>query len=268
MADNSNDENPFWKGIKPPVAIAHRGGGAAFRKEKFRRENTLEAFQNSVKLGYIFLEMDVIQTSDNKVIVIHVAKNKAEAKQGKREAPDYQKLQTMTLEELRTFSKRHIPTLDEVFREFPDRKFFIDAKSDRVVEHLAKEIRINGVGRRVCCGSFYPHRVKELHQLLGNKISYRLMISRSPVHLYQQWRSMKKLKDIITAVDLPSLYLTKRNINYIHRRKLKALVWTPNTARQIGKAIDYNADGIFSDDISLLKEIVLKSDPKNTSFSH
>ncbi|HSW78617.1 MAG TPA: glycerophosphodiester phosphodiesterase family protein, partial [Candidatus Babeliales bacterium] len=92
----------FWDSSIRPIPIAHRGGGAAFEKEKHRRENTLEAFEQSVALGYQFLEMEVIQTADNEVIVIHVAKNKLEAKLGKKEAPDYTNLQKMTYGQIKS----------------------------------------------------------------------------------------------------------------------------------------------------------------------
>jgi len=65
--------------IKAPIAIAHRGGGAVSGKDKYKHENTLEAFKASVALGYRFLEMDTILTADNQLVVIHVAKDLLES---------------------------------------------------------------------------------------------------------------------------------------------------------------------------------------------
>ncbi len=246
----------FWDSSIRPIPVAHRGGGAAFEKEKHLRENTLEAFKQSVALGYQFLEMDVIQTADKEVIVIHVAKNKFEAKQRKKDAPDYDSLQNATYDELKTSLKREIPRLSEVLSSLPKIKLLIDAKSDKAVEPLTKLISDLDVGERICCGSFYPDRVLKLHERLGDRTSYRLVVSRSLAHLYSQWRSFNKLQDIISAVDLPYLYLNKRSIAYLHKKGLKALIWTPNTPSQINKAKECDADGIITDDIRLLKQIL------------
>jgi len=184
-----------------PIAIAHRGGAAAYGKDKYRKENTLEVFEATVKLGYTYLEMDVIVTADNEVIVLHVAKNKFEARQDKKAAPDYLTLQEMTHEEVKDFLKREIPTLRQVITSLPHSKFFIDCKTDRTVGPLATTIKKQKAQQKVCLGSFYPHRIIKLHQLLDDRASYRLIMSRSPVHLASQWQNFGKLKFIL-AVDL------------------------------------------------------------------
>jgi glycerophosphoryl diester phosphodiesterase len=162
----------------------------------------------------------------------------------------------MTYQEIKSSLERQIPTLGEVFKKFPNSKFLIDAKSDEVLEHLAGQIIKSRVEDRVCCGSFYPHRIRKLHHVLSDKISYRLIVSRTPLHLYAQQRSLKSLKGIISAVDLPYIYLNKRSIAYLHKNGLKALIWTLNTPSQVNKAIACNADGIITDDARLLKKIL------------
>lgn len=48
-----------------PLRCAHRGGG--FEKP----ENTLEAFENALKVNILFLECDVHLTKDHQVVVAH-----------------------------------------------------------------------------------------------------------------------------------------------------------------------------------------------------
>ena len=46
-------------------AFAHRGGANDFV------ENTLEAFQQSINLGFKYIETDVQATKDNKLVIFH-----------------------------------------------------------------------------------------------------------------------------------------------------------------------------------------------------
>ena len=47
------------------IPFAHRGGSYDFC------ENTLDAFNNSINLGYRHIETDVRHTKDNKLIIFH-----------------------------------------------------------------------------------------------------------------------------------------------------------------------------------------------------
>ena len=47
------------------LAIAHRGGISRYP------ENTMEAFQEAIDLGYKYLETDIQVTSDNKLVIFH-----------------------------------------------------------------------------------------------------------------------------------------------------------------------------------------------------
>jgi glycerophosphoryl diester phosphodiesterase len=245
----------FWD-TKKPIAIAHRGGALAYGKDKYRAENTLPVFEATAKLGYKYMEMDVIATKDNEVVAIHVAKNRIEAKsRDNKELPDYSRLQEMTYDELKNFTERDIPKLAQILESLPEIKFLVDAKTDRVVEPLAKVILEHSAQHKVIVGSFYPRRVIKLHRLIGSAGNYRLIISRSPIQLASQLRSVRRL-DFISAVDLPLMYLNKRAVKWLHGRGLKILVWTPNSRSQMLSAMRKGADGIISDNATLLMQVI------------
>jgi glycerophosphoryl diester phosphodiesterase len=244
----------FWS--RPPMAIAHRGGGAVFGKEKYRKENTLEAFNRTVNVGIKYLELDVIATADNKVIVLHVARNKLdEMFYGKKEAPTYQGLQKLTHEQLMKKLGRKIPTIEQILKTFPTTKFFIDAKTDKVVERLASAIVSCGACNRVCVGSFAPKRIKKLQQLLGPAGNTRLNISLSPLAFPKQWWFLRSNK-LIQAIDLHYFYTRKITVRYIHKKGLKVLSWTPNTEEQIIRCARLGVDGIMSDSPKLLLNVL------------
>ena len=257
----------FWGDGKSVIAFAHRGGSSQYGANKHERENTLEAFSAVSELGYRYIELDVITTADGEAVVLHVAKNRLESMLGKKDSPNSKQIQKMRYEQLKSSLVRDIPTLKQVFSRFPDTKFLIDAKSDEVIQPLAEVIINTKATNRVCVGSFYPPRLERLKQLLGDKVCLRLIISRSPLHLYRQLRYLKKAhNDYISAVDWPYVFLNPVSINWAHKHSLRILAWTPNSRRAISRCLDLGADGIISDRAGLLKGIILENNPQNSSL--
>ncbi len=58
-------EHPFWATSTPPRVIAHRGGRGLWP------ENTLYAFRRAADLGADVLEMDIRQTADGVLVILH-----------------------------------------------------------------------------------------------------------------------------------------------------------------------------------------------------
>jgi glycerophosphoryl diester phosphodiesterase len=248
----------FWSDLKVPIAIAHRGGAVAYGKDKHRIENTLAAFKAAVKLGYEYLELDVVSSKDKEVVVVHVAKNQFEAGQRKKDAPSSKELEKLTHTEMVKRLGREVPTLKEVLKAFPDCKLFVDTKTDRVVEPLAKLITETKAQSRVCVDSFYPTRIEKVQKLLGNDVAVALNISRSPAHFLSQWWFLRR-SNSLSAVHLPFSLMTKQIVGSLQKRGLKVIVWTPNNQKQIEKALKLGTDGIISDNIRLLKETLGKT---------
>ena len=61
-------KHPFFQTLgKPPRVIAHRGGACEWPGE------TIYAFEQAVKLGVDMLEMDIRNTSDDDLVLMHNA---------------------------------------------------------------------------------------------------------------------------------------------------------------------------------------------------
>lgn len=250
----------FWGEDKFPVGIAHRGGGALYGTNKHRKENTLEAFLAASKLGYKYLEMDVIASSDGEVVILHVAKNRFESLLDKKDAPNSKQLQMMTYVEMKRVLGREIPTLQQALLSFPDTKFLIDAKSEEVVQPLARIIIDSKAQKQVCLGSFYPRRVEKLRQLLGSGVCLRLVISRSPWHLRNQLGYLRnkawQQTNSVYIVDWPYIFINKWIVKLLHNQNLRVLAWVPNSRSSIKRALNADADGVISDRPEMLKEIL------------
>jgi glycerophosphoryl diester phosphodiesterase len=243
----------FW--ADPPIAIAHRGGAAAFGANKYKVENTIKAFAKAVRLGYEYLELDVIKTADNKVVLLHVASYKAEGALRLKDTPSPIKLQKMDYRALKSHLGRDIPSLGELLDEFPRAKFFADAKTDQVIEPLAQLIQKHNAHDRVVIGSFFPRRLVKAHEILGDRARLNLNISKLPLKLYQNERFLKSY-GYIGSIHLPYMWASRRRVRSLQQIGVKVLVWSPNTEKEIKRALSSGADGIISDNIKLLKEIL------------
>lgn len=124
----------FHEDQNRPLVIAHRGGAG------LAPENTLVAFQKALNLGVDVLEFDVQMTKDGHLVVIH-------DETVDRTTNGEGKVAQLTLEELKSLDAGYrykdirghyiyrgqgvtIPTVEEVFQEFPDALFNIELKTN------------------------------------------------------------------------------------------------------------------------------------------
>ena len=61
---NIDNVHPFFEGFQF-FGFIHRGGAEE------ATENTLEAFQHSADMGFIFMETDIQGTKDGEVVIFH-----------------------------------------------------------------------------------------------------------------------------------------------------------------------------------------------------
>lgn len=242
----------FWD-ESAPFAIAHRGGDGA-GKEK---ENTLVAFQAASDLGYKYAETDVVLTADGQVIAVHGSKNRLDSLLKKHKVPR-PVLQKMTLKQIRSqvnAGGEPIPLLKEVLTAQPNIRFFIDPKTDEVVEPLAKLLKQLNVVDRVSVNSFNYGRLQRLLGLLEPNEAVGGVIIGRGVRLRN--KNLARLKEgkleNISYVHLHHSHVSKSLIDLAHSQSIKVFVWTCNSLLSIRNAVNCGADGIISDDLKLLK---------------
>jgi glycerophosphoryl diester phosphodiesterase len=244
----------FWpkSGI---AAIAHRGGDAAGNEQR----NTLGAFQTAWDLGYEYAETDVILAASGELAVIHGSLFWLQAAFNRDITRSV--LQKMTLEQIRHALKpggAQIPTLEEVLTTFPKVKFFIDLKTDEVVEPLAKLVGRLEAFERVCIVGLDYGRNLEFKRLcrpakarIGLTIGRGVRVKNINMLLLKTGR----LSDV-DAILMHHSLVSRPMINLVHRRGLKAIIWTANSKIGIKHALRSGADGIISDRIKLLREVI------------
>jgi glycerophosphoryl diester phosphodiesterase len=242
----------FWDNSSWPLAIAHRGGDGAGQGKR----NTMAAFRAAGRLGYGYFETDVINTKDGQVIIAHGALNPLTARL--RDTFSCKTLQSLTYAEIKAslrVSGEKIPLLEDLLRAFPNGRFLIDPKTDEVMAPLAELLIKLKVLDRVCVGSFRYGRVKHMNSLLKSKAATGLIIGRNNWLKYLPRLKTGRLAHV-QAVYLHHSFVSRPMLSLIRRHGFKVLVWTPNSPLGIKHAIRCGADGVISDRVGLLKEII------------
>ena len=112
------------------IAFAHRGGTSMWP------ENTMPSFQDSIDLGYLYLETDVHLSADGVLFAFH-DHNLLRRTGVNANIAD---LDAREIDALLVDDRAPIPRLDEVLLTWPHARFNIDTKSDATVLPLIETV--------------------------------------------------------------------------------------------------------------------------------
>jgi glycerophosphoryl diester phosphodiesterase len=248
-----------------PIAFAHRGGAGE------APENTLAAFEIALTLGYRYLETDVHLTRDGVLVAFHddrldrvTDRAGAIAELGIAEVEAADAGHAFSPDGGRTFPFRgcqlRVPRLEAILGRWPDARVNIDPKSDACAGPLATVLDRLGAWDRVCVGSFSDRRLRRIRALgrgractsMGPQaVALARMTTASSV--------MRRLGADCIQVPLsrgPIPIVTKRFIAAAHRAGLPVHVWTINEEATINELLDLGVDGIMSDRLHLLRDVL------------
>ncbi len=240
------------------LVIAHRGG------KGLAPENTLVAFVRSAALGVDVLEMDLRQSSDGALIVLHDRRvdrttngqgaadslRLAQLKQldaGYRFSPDGQ-----------TFPYRGqgiaIPTLDEVFTAFPNMRFLIEIKddSDALVRDFCRTIRRFELSERVIAASFRSRPLASLRQTCP-EVATSASSSAGMSFVFLHWlRLDAAYHPTSQAFQFPTHFgeidlIDRRFVARAHAHNIQVHVWTVNDPNAMQHYLDLGVDGLITD---------------------
>ena len=243
----------------PFAAYAHRGG--ATYEPNLYRENSMHAFKEAVALGYRYLETDVHATRDGVLLAFHDrVLDRVTDHNGAIADLSYAQIS-----EARIHGIDPIPQLSELLAEFPDARFNIDAKSPAAVTLLAETIAEFDAYDRVCVCSFGIRRVYELRRRLGWRVPSAASALEIAANRFLPW---------MTALDTPApvlqmpisvpilggelTVLTSALVDAAHRVGKKVQIWTVDDSETMERLIDAGVDGIFTDRIDTLKDVLIR----------
>jgi glycerophosphoryl diester phosphodiesterase len=244
----------------PFAAYAHRGG--ALYPPNLQRENTRHAFQQAVDLGYRYLETDVHATADRVLVAFH---DKVLDRVTDRTGP-IALLPYAEVARARIGGRDPIPRLSELLTAFPQARFNIDAKSDAAVDLLAAVIAEHEAYERVCISSFSVARLHRLRRRLGPRVPSAASSAGVAVNRFVPWLTWA-LNSAAPVLQMPVAYplrgrlvtvLTPALVRAVHRAGKRVQIWTVDDSETMERLIELGVDGIFTDRIDVLKDVLLQ----------
>ena len=146
------------------AAFAHRGG--AKHPDLVGKENSLQAFQHAVDLGYRYLETDVQATRDEQLVAFHDEMlDRVTDSSGSVVDLTYAELQRV-----RIAGTEPIPRLDDLLDAFPEARFNLDLKHPNAITALVRTIERHRAQDRVCVASFSTERIRAFRRLMGRRV--------------------------------------------------------------------------------------------------
>ncbi|MEU4427664.1 glycerophosphodiester phosphodiesterase [Actinoplanes sp. NPDC024001] len=234
-----------------PLAFAHRGGAAA------GDENTAEAFERAITLGYRYVETDVHATADGVPVVIHDPRlDRVAGHPGRVAALTWADLATV-----RVGGASAVPRLDEILDAWPQVRFNVDVKDDRVVEPAVEAVRRTASEDRVLLASFNDARLARVRSLAGPRVATSLGIRAvTRLRLASATGVRLRLPASVVAAQIPVRHggitvLNPRFLAYLHRLGLAVHVWTIDDPNEMNRLLDMGVDGIMTDRIDVLRDV-------------
>ncbi|GAB3262757.1 glycerophosphodiester phosphodiesterase [Nocardioides dilutus] len=251
------------------LAFAHRGG--AYHPEIEGLENTLAAFKHAVALGYDYLETDVHVTSDGVLLAFHDSVlDRVTDQEGA--------ISELTFEEVRRAlvgGREQVPTLAQLFDEFPAARFNIDLKSDGGAAALAGFIAEREAWDRVLVGSFSRRRLREFRRLTQGRVP--TSATAFDIVLFRFLPS-GRLADRLTGRTVAALQIPHRRgrltvasrglVRRAHAAGRPVHVWTIDDPDEMQELLDRGVDGIFTDRTDVLKHVLTERGDWRDSHDH
>jgi glycerophosphoryl diester phosphodiesterase len=233
---------------QPVLVIAHRGASLD------APENTLSAFRKAIEQKADYVEMDVQESKDGVVVVVH---DSDLMKVGGSPL----KIWEATAEELRAvdlgsrvgpqFAGEKVPTLEETLQTCKGKaKMVIELKSYGHDEHLEEKVvaLVEAAGMQDDCiiMSLDHHQVQEMKGLRPNW--------RCGLLAAKAVGDPTALKADFLAVE--NKVATARFIRRAHRAGMPVFVWTLDDPAKMFQAISFGADGLITNKPALARQVI------------
>jgi glycerophosphoryl diester phosphodiesterase len=241
----SSPRHPFldWDG---PIPFAHRGGASD------APENTMEAFEYAVDLGYRYLETDVQVTSDGVLVAFHDNDlQRTCGRPGKISELPWSEVSTA-----RVAGKAPIPLLEDLLGAWADVRVNIDCKSNAGVDALVASLRRTNSLPRVCVAAFSDLRMRKLRKALGKELCSALGPLELALLRIGLLRNPPALTAQVPVKEGPVTVVNRAFVERSHRLGLQVHVWTIDDRAEMERLLDLGVDGLMTDRPTILREVL------------
>lgn len=204
------------------LILGHRGAAEL-------PENTIPSFDKALVNGAHGFELDVRQTADHKLVVIHgsVAGSKS--------------VQSSTYDEIRNLENGfEVPLLEEVLKRFAKTAYLdIELKLAGFEEAAVELLRAYADPERTLISAFDTDSLAKVQDLFPElQLGY----------IYNRTQDEEARHNCSIEVVIPQFRLASRElIAEVHDEGLKVFAWTVNDENEIERLLELGVDGIISD---------------------
>jgi glycerophosphoryl diester phosphodiesterase len=244
--------------VERPVVLAHRGGTSS-------TENTLETFNDAVRVGVFSIETDVRTTKDGVAILFHDADLKRVANIDKPiTETNYAEIEKIIL-----IGGGKVPTLVQALTALPHARFNLDIKDAESVPTASAAIEFTKSHNRVLVSSFSEKRrlatLKLLTHPVATSASATIVIQLWLFHILRLPQSFftRRLNGI-GALQIPRAMHgikldSRRFIRKVRATNTEIHYWTINNPQEMLELTARGATGIVSDVSELAVQTLRKA---------
>lgn len=246
----SGDTNFNVEYIKNVEITAHRGASLSYP------ENTMAAFKAAKELGADWIELDVQETKDGKIVIAHdrnlgrvtgVNKNVDEMSFDEIRKLDAGKRKN------KKFEGEKVPTLNEVikFAKKNNIRLNIEIKpvnnSASIEEKVVKIIKQNEFEKMCVVSSLNYDALKNVKN-----------ISKKIKTVYNMALAIGKITELeyADAFSVEAMNVNENLVSLVHNSGKEIYAWTVNSEEKISRMINLRVDNIITDDIKTGKMLV------------
>ncbi len=243
--------------IRTMEVTAHRGASVLYP------ENTMMAFIGAKELGADWIELDIQQTKDNYIIVLHdtnfnrtagVNLNTWEAT-----ISDVKKLEVGSFKDVK-FKGEKVPLFEDVVKWAKENNMKLNIELKPTGKEKNFALNVSKIIQKYnfekdCVITSQVYEVLEDFKKVDSKITTVYVTALA-------YGDITKLK----AADYFSVEassVTNSMVSRIHNEGKQIYAWTVNTDESINKMIELNVDNIITDDLTLAKNLIYSSKSSN-----
>ena len=241
-----------------PTVMAHRGLSAD------ALENTLYAFSDAISVGADFIELDVQQTRDGVLVVMHDSNLKRTTGVNKDIWDvDYADIQNLDAGSWfdPAYANARIPTLEETL-QFVDKraKLNIEIKptkhgSDTLEQDVAELITRYQYTDACYVTSFSYGSLKKVKEANPEiRTGYLMSVA------YGQFYSLK----YADAFSLNKVFVTSQVVNAAHQQGKQIFAWTVNSMSEVRSLCNLHVDSIITDDPVMVQNVISRDSTGET----
>ena len=242
--------NPQVEYLRTTEVTAHRGASA------FYPENTMAAFEGAIEFGADWIELDVQQSKDGKIFVMH--DHSFYRTTGLRDFS-----WNLTFDEIEqldagsffsdTFAGEKIPSLEEVIELAKENHIRLNIEIKPSVNDTDIEKAVVDLIREMdfadsCVVSSQMYSCLEKVKEYDPEISTLYVMSLA-------YGNVNRLK-AADSFSMEAGNVSPSMVSRIHNAGKQIFVWTVNNRKIINRMIDLNVDNIITDRVALVKECI------------